>query len=101
LDKKQKKMKKPILFALVTFVLILFAVESSPAQNSSSYPLWNGIEAGPHPVGFQVINYQDESRTPSDTTSDVNFSPFKYQYGIRPITNGLPKKQCLLKNTSI
>jgi len=70
-------MKKPILFALVTFVLILFAVESSPAQNSSSYPLWNGIEAGPHPVGFQVINYQDESRTPSDTTSDVNFFPIQ------------------------
>src|SRR6056297_1470794 len=77
MDEKQKTMMKIINLVFLTITLSLLITENSPAQNNSTYPLWNGIEAGPHPVGFQVINYQDESRTPSDTTSDVNFFPIQ------------------------
>lgn len=62
---------------LVLFFISLLSVAGYMAQDTITYPLWNGIEAGPHDVGFKVINYQDQNRTPSDTTNGVQFFPIQ------------------------
>ncbi len=49
-----------------TFFLLFFIgsiiITECQAQDTNTYPLWNGIESGEYNVGFRVIDYWDKSR---------------------------------------
>ncbi len=67
---------------ILTLVLGLFIMSSLSAsefraQNNDTYPLWNGLEAGSHQVGFKVINYWDESRNRTNGTGSERFFPIQ------------------------